>query len=67
MKMIDEEYDVCHICNLLVAKDQHGILCEQCKTWIHHKCISMSLRQCSGLKNLPQGWFCNRCLQKSPN
>ena len=59
--MNSDENEVCHVCSLLVEENQHGILCEQCNTWLHQKCVKVLLKQYNELSNSQQGWNCNRC------
>ena len=59
--MNSDENEVCHVYGLRVEENQHGILCEQCNTWLHRKCVKVLLKQYNELSNSQQGWNCNWC------
>ena len=61
----NQECDVCHICNMLVDDNQHGILCELCRTWLHQKFVGLTVKQYNDLTTSSHEWFCNKCLSQS--
>lgn len=57
----------CVECDRPVAKNQRGIMCDNCDMWSHAKCINMSNEDYDRLSstdvNAPEEhWFCSQCL-----
>ena len=53
----------CPICLKICLSDV--ILCDLCNTWMHPKCLKMSIRQFKSLANSNTPYFCQRCITKS--
>ena len=52
----------CASCKQAVKSNQHGIFCDNCETWIHLKCTSLTLNDYHNLAKDNNPWTCHICL-----
>ena len=51
----------CGVCEKPVKRNQRGVCCDQCNTWIHTRCCSMSSGTYEELANTSCIWICPTC------
>ena len=51
----------CGFCSLAVRNNQAALCCDICNTWIHRKCLNMSLPEYRRLANSTCDWYCTPC------
>ena len=57
------ESSICYVCRLNVHNS--GVFCEICNTWLHIKCIKITIKHYNQLAKSPLPYFCQRCISKA--
>ena len=55
----------CGVCSKPVRSDQKGVQCDLCSTWLHARCIGLSLQDYFELQSSDDAWSCSRCIREA--
>ena len=54
----------CSLCSNCVRNNQKGLLCTECKTWVHIKCASIPAEMYDNTSEYFIDWKCPKCILK---